>query len=271
MVITSTDNKVIKDIIKLKQKKYRDQEEKFIVEGIKMVQEIPEGWNVDRVIIVEEEKHKFAEIVRRFSNDIIVYVSEIVFRKITDTEEPQGIMAICSKRQYNIDDVLSRKNINVFLLEEIQDPGNLGTIIRTADATKVDAILISKGSVDLYNPKTIRSTMASIFHIPIITSVEIDDIANKLKDNNIKIMATSLNTNLYLYDINLDVNTCIVIGNEAKGISKLVEGVADELFKIPMPGQAESLNASVASSVVMYEILRQRGWSVHGSQCTVHS
>lgn len=254
MTITSLENQFVKEVMKLKQKKYRDENKKFIVEGIKVVSEIPKSFQIDTIIISENEVDKLSN----FSSEKVVIVSDTVFRKLSDTEEPQGVMAICYKKEYNIDEMIDKDKITLFLLDELQDPGNLGTIIRSADATKVDAIIISKNSVDLYNSKTIRATMASIFHLPIITGVDMSVLFEKLKKNNIKIMAASLNTDEYLYDINIEGKICVIIGNEAKGISKFASENADVLFKLPMLGQAESLNAGIAASVIMYELVRQQ-------------
>ncbi|HAN09826.1 MAG TPA: hypothetical protein DCP90_04350 [Clostridiales bacterium] len=258
MVITSSENIIVKDAMKLKQKKYRDEENKFVIEGFKMVSEIPIDWDVYRIIVSEKLPEGQRLKLDRFEKRILFTVSESIFKRLSDTEEPQGVMAICYKRDYFLNRVLGKEKLNIFILEEIQDPGNLGTIIRTADATKVDAILVSKKSADLYNPKTIRSTMASIFHIPIFTDIDIKEMYEILKSKKIKILATHLNTDKNIYNIKLNESICVVIGNESRGISDTAFKGADLLFKIPMIGQAESLNASIAASVTMYEILRQR-------------
>ncbi|HCC07676.1 MAG TPA: hypothetical protein DEP72_05905 [Clostridiales bacterium] len=258
MIITSSENIIVKDAMKLKQKKHRDEENKFIIEGFKMVSEIPIDWDIDRIIVSEKFPEEQRRKLDRFENRIFFTVSENIFRRLSDTEEPQGVMAICYKRDYFLNRVLEKERLNIFLLDEIQDPGNLGTIIRTADATKVDAVLVSKKSADLYNSKTIRSTMASIFHIPIFTDIDIKEMYETLKSKNIKILATHLDTDKNIYNVKLTENICVVIGNESRGISDISAKGADLLFKIPMIGQAESLNASIAASVTMYEILRQR-------------
>ncbi|OGO87113.1 MAG: hypothetical protein A2Y24_05895 [Clostridiales bacterium GWE2_32_10] len=261
MIITSSENVIVKEAMKLKFKKYRDAGNKFIVEGYKVVSEMPMDWDIDRIIVSQTFSDECRRKLDRFESRMILTVSESIFKKMSDTEEPQGVMAICYKKDYFLNKVLEKEEpITLFLLDEIQDPGNLGTLIRTADAAGVDAILISKKSVDLYNSKTIRATMSSIFHVPFFIDIDIKQTYDVLKERGVKILATSLNAHKHIYENDFNENICVVIGNESRGISSIATKNADLLLKIPIIGQAESLNASVAGSVIMYEILRQRNY-----------
>lgn len=166
-------------------------------------------------------------------------------------------MAICQKKNYTIKDI--NFSANFFLLaENLQDPGNLGTLIRTADACNVDYIIISKNSVDIYNPKVLRATAGSIFNIPVIQNVDLDEIFVLFKKHNIKTLATHLHGDKMPYDINLTESIAILVGNEGQGLSDSISKKSDYLVKIPILGKAESLNASVASGVLLYEVVRQR-------------
>ena len=162
---------------------------------------------------------------------------------------------ICvEKNMYNI--TIDYKQDIILILDNIQDPGNLGTIIRTADSVGLKQILVSKGTADAYNPKVIRSTMGAIFRVNIIEIENLKNSIEEIKENNFKIITTSLQTEKSIYDIKLN-KTAIIIGNEANGVSKEIKKLADINAIIPMKGKTESLNASVATGVILYEYLRQ--------------
>jgi TrmH family RNA methyltransferase len=148
----------------------------------------------------------------------------------------------------------------IIILENIQDPGNLGTIIRTADAVGANGIIISKGSVDVYNPKVVRATMGSIFRVPIISESNLVEDINTLRDNNIEVLASHLQGSSNIYDCDLTKGVAILIGNEGNGLSEGITGLANRNIKIPMIGKSESLNAGVAASIMVYEVLRQRNY-----------
>ncbi|MCI2000290.1 MAG: RNA methyltransferase [Clostridia bacterium] len=250
-------NKINKIIKQLKEKKFRNENAVFLVEGLRFVNEIPKDYS----IIFYAFSESFCN-----TNDLSIYekndcyvFDDKTFRSLSDTNNPQGIMAVVEKNKYKIEDVIknSKKNALYIIAENLNDPGNLGTIIRTADACQADGIFLSKGSVDLYNGKVLRSTMGSVFHIPIITETDIKECVDILHDNGVKIYAAHLKGEKMPYDINLTNPSAFLIGNEAGGLSNETAKMADELIKIPMPGKAESLNASVAASVLMYEAVRQ--------------
>ena len=258
MVITSKDNEIVKHIKKLKEKKYREEYNEFIVEGIKMIEEaINEKMNVKQVIISENCKDLVPNsIMTEIQKLNHVYVSEKVFNTITDVVSPQGIMAILEKPE-NSENQIDYSANNFLLLDNIQDPGNMGTILRTVDSLNLKQIIVSKGSSDVYNLKVVRSTMGAIFRVKVIESENLVAIIKELKKHGIKVYATDLATDKSIYDVNYE-KSAIVIGNEANGVSKEVLEEASERIKIPMIGKTESLNAAVATSIVLYEAFRSQ-------------
>lgn len=255
MTIESLNNSLIKHICSLKQKKERDKSKLFVVEGERFVNDIPSDWEIKSYIVSESFKYKSDALKL---NSKLYTVTDRVFKSISDTEQPQGILAVCKQREYNFENVLMHKNPFLVIADCIQNPGNLGTVIRTADAAGVTGILLSNGTVDLYNPKTLRATMGSIFHIPIIQNVDLESAISKLKQNNISIISTDLKSRCRPYDLNLKLPISIVIGNEANGISDTVKAISDFSVKLPIVGMAESLNVSVATGIILYEVVRQR-------------
>ncbi len=258
-VITSKENETVKIIKKLKDKKYRDETGLYIIEGIKMLEEAIEEKARIRKIIICEECLKAGDLEQKVLYEIAkyncIYVNSKVFNSLTDVVAPQGIMAVIEKP--NKDIKIKYDQDIILALDGIQDPGNLGTILRTADSVNLKQIIVTKNTADSYNSKVVRSTMGAILRIKII---ETDDLAKTLKEakkNKFKIVATSLDTNNSIYDIDYNKKV-IVIGNEANGVSKEIQELADNKVKIPMLGKTESLNASVATGIILYEYVRQK-------------
>lgn len=257
--ITSKDNELIKHIRKLKDKKYRDESNEYVVEGVKLVEEaVKENAKIKQIIVCEDTTRTY-EIPTHIMLEIARYecisVSNKVFNIITQVTNPQGIMAIIEKNAQDAQIDYSQDIIVV--LDDVQDPGNLGTILRTVDSIGLNQIIVSKGTADAFNSKVVRSTMGAIFRIKII---EVENLAQAIKEmrkHHFKLMVTSLQTKNSIYDIDFN-KKIIVIGNEANGVSKEIQDMADEKAKIPMLGRTESLNASVAAGVVMYEYVRQK-------------
>ncbi len=257
--ITSKDNELIKHIRKLKDKKYRDESNEYVVEGVKLVEEaVKENAKIKQIIVCEDTTRTY-EIPTHIMLEIARYecisVSNKIFNIITQVTNPQGIMAIIEKNAQDAQIDYSQDIIVV--LDDVQDPGNLGTILRTVDSIGLNQIIVSKGTADAFNSKVVRSTMGAIFRIKII---EVENLAQAIKEmrkHHFKLMVTSLQTKNSIYDIDF-YKKIIVIGNEANGVSKEIQDMADEKAKIPMLGRTESLNASVAAGVVMYEYVRQK-------------
>ena len=258
-VITSKDNDLIKNIKKLKEKKYRDLENKFIVEGIKMVQEaIKENAKINKIVVCEDcinDGTLKKELLYEIAKQDCIYVTEKVFQTITDVETPQGILAVIEKE--NSEDKILYDEDVIVVLDGIQDPGNLGTILRTLDSVNLKQIILSEKTVDAYSPKVVRSTMGAIYRVNIIKSKDILETLKNIKKHKYEIVATSLQTDKTIYDIDYK-NKVIVIGNEANGVSKEVLELSNQKVKIPMLGQTESLNAAVATGVILYEYVRRK-------------
>ena len=246
-VISSKDNEQIKYIKKLKDKKFRDETNEYIVEGIKLVREaIEEAVNIKTIVVCED-----CEYTESFEQSLLyeiakyncIYVTKKLFLSITDVVNPQGILAVVEKGD-SIDKIDYKEDI-ILALDGIQDPGNLGTILRTAD------------SADPYNPKVVRSTMGAIFRMNIITTDNLAKTLQMIKKHKFEVVATSLDTDKSVYDIKYNKKV-IIIGNEAKGVSKEIQDLSDQRVKIPMLGKTESLNASVAASIMIYEYVREK-------------
>ena len=258
-VISSKDNELVKKVKKLKEKKYRDEENAFIVEGIKMVEEaIDENAKIQLIVICEECINNGTlnkEIMYKIAKHECIYVTEKIFNLLTDVKTPQGILAVIGKKGKNTEIDYSKDII--IALDGIQDPGNLGTILRTVDSANLGQIIISKNSADCYNTKVVRSTMGAIFRVKIVECEDLKQTLKRLQENNFKVMVTDLGTDKSIYDIKLQKNV-IVIGNEANGVSKEIKKIADTKAIIPMLGKTESLNASIATGVILYEYVRQK-------------
>jgi TrmH family RNA methyltransferase len=259
--ISSDQNAVIKEVKSLKEKKHREAKGMFFIEGIKFVEEaLKEKINISRLLISDRlvEVSGGMEMLQKIESGYNVYtLPHKLFKEVSDTENPQGILAVLNSSNCLLEDVYN--NMNFFIvLDAIQDPGNLGTIIRTADAVGATAVVMSKGCVDVYNPKVLRSTMGSLFHVPICYGEDVSDILNKMKSRGIRLCAADLEGTENYFNLKYKDNIAIIIGNEANGISETVRDAADTLVKIPMAGKAESLNASVAAGLLMYEVMRCR-------------
>lgn len=254
----SRDNKHIKLALKLKQRKYREQEGKYIVEGIRFVEEaVREG--IADFMLYSKKLFSTSDPERALAIEGDKFeIEDELLKELCGTENPQGILAVISKNNYDFKDI---KNDFLVIADGIQDPGNLGTIIRTADAAGAGGVIITKGTVDVYNDKTLRSTMGSIFHIPVIFSEDFEELTISLKNMGYNIYAASLEESKNIYDCDFKAKTAIIIGNEANGIPEEHMGFVTHRIKIPMPGRAESLNAASASAVIIYEVLRQRNYN----------
>lgn len=258
-VITSKDNEIIKNIRKLKEKKYRDISNEYIIEGLKLIEEAIEENVKIKKIVVCEECLKDNCIEQRFLYQIAkydcIYVTEKIFSLLTDVVNPQGMLAVIEKE--GSEDKINYGEDIIVVLDGIQDPGNLGTILRTVDSVGLSQIILSKTSVDAYNPKVVRSTMGAIFRVKIIEVENLVETLKNMKKHKFKVAATSLvgSENIYEMDYN---KKAIVIGNEAKGVSNEIIEISDTKIKIPMLGKTESLNASIATGVILYEYVRRK-------------
>ena len=256
-MITSTSNAQIKRLLHLQKKsKARNEEQVFLVEGLRMFSEVP-AERVEKVYIsatLYNRKKQHLDL-QRFPVEIL---SDSVFGYVSDTKTPQGILCIVRQQKYDIEKLLNLKNPHFMVLDNLQDPGNLGTIVRTAEGAGVDAVFLSKESVDIYNPKTIRSTMGSIYRMPVVYVEDLLKLLNIFREKGIKSYAAHLEGKNTYDKEDYKSGTAILIGNEGNGLRHEIANNADVWVQIPMQGKVESLNAAIAASILMFEVYRQR-------------
>ncbi len=252
-MISSASNDFVKHIKKLQAKKsYRRETGSFVVEGLRLVKD---GLSSVHTVVVSESFD--ASLIAGLTGKEIITVTDKVFKEISDTVNPQGVMGIAKMCSASEDDITD-KNPFIIFCDAVADPGNMGTIIRTADAAGASAVVLGIGCVDLYNPKTVRSTMSSLFNVKLIETQHRIKTLENFKNKGIKILGTTPSGDKDIYAADFKGPVAVVIGNEANGICSEILDICDEKLKIPMLGSAESLNASVAAAVTMYEVLRQR-------------
>lgn len=255
-MITSTGNSQVKYLVQLQNKsKTRRENREFVVEGYKMVEEAPKE-RVVKVYASESFENSNAEALKKLGLEY-ESVSDNVFQQMSDTRTPQGIMAIVRMLEYTIDDILNGNPL-IAAIENLQDPGNLGTIVRTGEGAGITGVLMSANTVDIYNPKTIRSTMGSIFRVPFVYVEDFTAAIDMIRSKNVTVYAAHLDgKNSYTAE-NYTGPSAFLIGNEGNGLSEAAALKADVLIRIPMCGSVESLNAAIATTVLIYEAKRQR-------------
>lgn len=258
-MIQSVSNGQIKNILQLQKKsKARREQSAFVVEGIKMVSETPKDQLLQIYASTSFLQQKNPDRQPELQNQKIIEVSDAVFREISDTVTPQGILAVVRQKNVTIEELFCLPSPKRFLvLENLQDPGNLGTMIRTAEGAGISGVILSKNSVDIYNPKVIRSTMGAIYRVPFLYVEDIFKIAGLLKQQKITSFAAHLQGEINCYEADYKKDIAFFIGNEASGLSPKLAELADIWIRIPMEGKLESLNAAVAAAILMYEAKRQ--------------
>ncbi|WP_332834806.1 TrmH family RNA methyltransferase [Clostridium perfringens] len=251
--IESKNNNLFKEIKKLKEKKHRIKSNKYLIEGLRFVEEaIKSKVSIDSIIFTESFKKKNPDLFLKINENIkLIQMNEALLKQLCSTENPQGIVGVINMQNKEL-----KSGELVVLVDKVQDPGNMGTIIRTAHAAGAAGIVMTKGTVDIYNDKTLRSTMGSIFYIPIVEDDSLDFVKS-LKKEGYKLVVSSLQGKNNFFEENLQGKVMIAVGNEGNGVSDEVYDIADIKVKIPMPGEAESLNVAVATSIMIYEKIRQ--------------
>ncbi|MCX0375168.1 TrmH family RNA methyltransferase [Clostridium perfringens] len=251
--IESKNNNLFKEIKKLKEKKHRIKSNKYLIEGLRFVEEaIKSKVSIDSIIFTESFKEKNPDLFLKINENIkLIQMNEALLKQLCSTENPQGIVGVINMQNKEL-----KSGELVVLVDKVQDPGNMGTIIRTAHAAGAAGIVMTKGTVDIYNDKTLRSTMGSIFYIPIVEDYSLDFVKS-LKKEGYKLVVSSLQGKNNFFEENLQGKVMIAVGNEGNGVSEEVYDIADIKVKIPMPGEAESLNVAVATSIMIYEKIRQ--------------
>lgn len=261
-MITSTSNAKVKYLVNLKKKrKERDKENVFLVEGIRMFREVPA--DKLREIYVSESFYKkekaTVDQIASKSKVRVEILADNVFSHVSDTMTPQGVLCVVEQMNYSLENVLSNGEVpHLMVLDNLQDPGNLGTIVRTAEGAGVTGIVMSKETVDIYNPKVIRSTMGSIYRMPFYYAEDLLEAIDEMKKRNISTYAAHLEGKNFYDEENYKKPCAFFIGNEGNGLRDEVADAADIYIRIPMCGQVESLNAAIAACVLMFEAARQR-------------
>jgi TrmH family RNA methyltransferase len=270
-MITSTGSSQVKHVMALLSRaKARREVGEYVVEGTRMVSEIPRG-DIVKVYMSESYAKSFAGQngeASDFASAEVETVSDAVFNHMSDTKTPQGIMAVVKMKKYEFENLFTKLNQDLILqksgspllicAENLQDPGNLGTIIRMSEAAGVNGVIISSNSADIYNPKVIRSTMGSIFRVPFIYTDDFIGTLDELKKRQVTLYAAHLGGVADYTDMDYTAPCAFIIGNEGNGLTDAAAAMADHLVRIPMHGQVESLNAAIACTVLAFEADRQR-------------
>lgn len=266
-MISSTANNKVKRLAALVQKaKMRREEQLFVVEGVRMFCEAPEKW-IREVYVSEAFLHKcrddsgLREQLQKYQYEVL---TNDVYRKVSDTQTPQGVLCVLSMPHYDLADhaamwrVDSERAPLLVLLEDLQDPGNLGTVLRAGEGAGVDGVIMTRRTVDIFNPKVIRATMGSIYRVPFFIVEELGDTIDYLRERGVLVYAAHLDDSIDYAGLDYTKPTAFVIGNEGNGLQRKTAERAAQYIKIPMAGQVESLNAAAAAAVLMYEAARQR-------------
>ena len=256
-MITSTSNAQVKELLQLQKKsKVRNERNIFVVEGMKMFSEAPRN-RIDKVFISETLFNRKKQELDLHGLKVEI-LSDKVFSHVSDTKTPQGILCIVRQKKTKMEEIFAQNPAHLMILDNLQDPGNLGTIVRTAEGAGVSGIILSKDCVDIYNPKTIRSTMGSIYRMPFLYVEDLKNTIDEVQKQGIKVYAAHLQGKNNYDEENYKTGCAFLIGNEGNGLRDEIAEKADIWVKIQMHGQVESLNAAIASSILMFEVSRQR-------------
>lgn len=260
-LITSRQNDMVKHVRSLQEKKNRDREGLFLIEGAKAIKEaLASGCLPWRLFMTEkaEAQEGTGSILPLLDKCPVIRVNDQVMAHMSETRAPQGIIAVLKMPDPVLDEIIVDDASLILIVDGIQDPGNFGTIIRTADAFGAKAVISTPGTADLYNGKTLRSTMGSLFHLPVVREADPGDLSDFLQKNKIHTLAAHLDSAaLQLTDLELPRPLAIVLGNEGAGVSEQMLEMCQGKVKIPMVGQAESLNVATSAAVILYEAFRQ--------------
>ena len=250
-VLSSISNPKLRRVRELLDRsRARKKEDAFVVEGIRMFREIPE----DRLMetFISEKFHEENPSIRGS------VVKNEVFQKLSDTRTPQGVLAVVRQRHYALPDILQGKNGLWLILEGIQDPGNLGTMIRTGEGAGISGIIMDRNTADFYSPKTVRSTMGAVFRVPFFYTEDLEGTVREIKKTGITTYAAHLDGKKMYHEIDYADRTAFLIGNEGNGLSDELTSLADIKLRIPMQGQVESLNAAISAALLMYRYMTER-------------
>lgn len=258
-IIESVHNPKVKQWAELLHKKGREKHGKFIVEGVHLVKEAIEAkMEIDCIVYSQD----LPEELSRYRNEPLqwFHASHNVLKKCTSTESPQRVFAVLHKRLRGNDDWWRQEQPLVVVLDKVQDPGNVGTIIRSTEASGATGVIIGSGSADVYNPKTVRATMGAMFRLPILEG-HVLPYVKEARKRGIRVVSTSLQAKRNCYEVDWKQGIWFLVGNEGAGVSRDIADEVDEMITIPMLGQAESLNVAMATTVLLFEAMRQRAFA----------
>lgn len=260
-MITSTANAKVKRLAGLqKKKKLREEEAVFLAEGFRMFQEAPRE-RLKEVYVSESFYKKERNALESVLNDTGVraeLLSDHAYAYVSDTKTPQGVLCVVKRREYCLEDMLEAKDAFLLVLDNLQDPGNVGTIFRAAEGAGVTGIILSSDCADIYNPKTIRSTMGSVYRVPFYYTGRMGEVLDRINKAGISAYAAHLDGKCAYDEADYREPCAFLIGNEGNGLRDETAKRAKEFIRIPMHGRVESLNAAVAASILMFEAARQR-------------
>ncbi len=258
-MISSTSNQKVKEISALlKKSRERKKQGLFVIEGIRMVKETPANL-LKELFVSESFVEKSPEFLQGKTYEVL---SDKVYSELSDTVTPQGILATVQMPGYKYEEVVRGEHGLYLVLETLQDPGNMGTIFRTAEGAGVRGIILNKTCVDLFSPKTVRSTMGSVYRVPFYVTEDLKETLEQMKKSGVSLYAAHLKAEKNYSGFSYKESTGFLIGNEGNGLTDEIAEAANHYIKIPMGGQLESLNASVAAGLLMYEAARQRDFKV---------
>lgn len=263
-IVPGKNNPHVKYLRRLAGRRFRDQEVKFLAEGIRFVEEaLKSAWTVEMLVysqrIKEDERGERLLENASVRGVPLLEVEDSLFKELAGTETPQGILAVVQQRNNSLEELATAAQPALLVLVDgVRDPGNLGAIIRSADAMGAGGVILLKGTADIYNPKTLRATMGSIFHLPVIQGCTAEAVLTYLEEKGIKTIAGEPRAVRVVYDCNLCVPCALVVGGEAAGAGEALLDRVSEHVRIPMPGRAESLNVAISAALLLYEAVRQR-------------
>lgn len=263
MIITSLQNNAIKNIVKLGKNRERQQQGLFIIEGARELSlALRSDYNIESVYVCREmfDKTKYPDVLDGLSENVVYDISHEVFKKIAYRENSDGIVAIAKPKQHTLSDLQLSDNPFIIILESVEKPGNLGAILRTADAASIDAVVVCNPSTDLYNPNVIRSSVGGLFTVQtaVCTSSE---AVNWLSQKGIASYAAELEAADFYQDVDFTTPSAIVMGTEADGLTEMWLNNADKRINLTPHGDFDSLNVSVSTAVLTFEAMRQRGFN----------
>lgn len=254
-MISSTANPQMKQLVQLlKKSKLRNEKDVFVVEGLKMYLEAPK----ERIVKTYVSTSLYEKHPEHFKGREIELVEDRTFQTVSDTKTPQGVLCVLRQYHHDLKTILKQAPAHLLILENIQDPGNLGTMIRTGEGAGISGVIMSRDTVDIYNPKTIRSTMGSIYRVPYYYAEDLKEVLEELRAEGVTTYAAHLKGESFYDEKDYTGGTAFLIGNEGNGLREETAKLADCYIKIPMCGRVESLNAAIAASVLMYEVAGQR-------------